>query len=64
MQKSNLKYLFRNRECSLQEAAYRLEGLDMVKASRKTKTIVATPPAYSFHIKLLKIFVNLLGSIV
>ena len=52
----NLQYLFRNRECSLQEAAYRLEGLDMVKASRKTKTIVARPPA--FRDQLLKPIVN------
>ena len=40
------KYNFRHRECSLNEAAYRIEGLDMVKASRKTKTIVPRAPMY------------------
>ena len=46
----------RHRECSLNEAAYRLEGLDMVSASRKTKTIVARAPIY--RDQLLKPVVN------
>ena len=48
--------LFRNRECSLQEAAYRIEGLDMVKGSRKTKTIIARSPLY--RDQLLKPVIN------
>ena len=44
------------RECSLQEAAYRIEGLDMVKASRKTKTIIARNPLY--RDRLLKPIIN------
>ena len=36
----------RNRECSLQEAAWRVLGLDMVAGSRKLKVIVAREPKY------------------
>ena len=36
----------RCRECSLQEASYRILGLDMVGGSRTLKVIVASQPKY------------------